>query len=211
PPTFYAQEKSSKGASMKRYAVFVFALLLSCSLSAIAQQRISLNGYWERWIAGRVYDSVPVPSSYRPVGTARLVRSVEFSAISAGQRVILRFEGIAGNGILRVNGHEAGTLGPYIRHDFDVTGYVKTGPNQIEMEITDWQVPMGLGPTAAWESSGGIIYDAYAEIHSDPYVENARLSYTLSPNFTTADCKLDVFVRGTSAQDVQLSADLQQD
>ena len=194
---------------MKRYAVF--GLLLSCSLSAIAQQRISLNGYWERWIAGRVYDSIPVPSSYRPVGTARLVRSVDFPAISAGQRVILRFEGIAGNGTLRVNGHEAGTLGPYIRHDFDVTGYVKTGPNQIEMEITDWQVPMGLGPTAAWESSGGIIYDAYAEIRTDPYIENARLSYTLSPNFTTADCKLDVFVRGTSAQDVQLSADLQQD
>ena len=194
---------------MKRYAVF-FGLLFSFSLSAFAQQRISLNGYWERWIAGRVYDSIPVPSSYRPLGTARLVRSVDFPAITAAQRVILRFEGIAGNGILRVNGHEAGTLGPYIRHDFDVTGFVKTGANQIEMEITDWQVPMGLGPTAAWESSGGIIYDAYAEIHSDPYIENARLSYTLSPDFKTADCRLDVFVRGTSAQDVQLTADLKE-
>lgn len=195
---------------MKRYAVFVFGLVLSCSLSAAAQQRISLNGYWQRWIAGRIYDSVSVPSSYRPVGTARLVRSVDFPAISAGQRVILRFEGIAGNGTLRVNGHEAGTLGPYIRHDFDITDYVKPGSNQIEMEITDWQVPMGLGPTAAWESSGGIIYDAYAEIRPDPYIENARLSYTLSPDFKTANCRLDVFIRSTSAQDVQLSAGLEQ-
>jgi len=129
---------------MKRRAMIVFGLLLSCSLSVAAQQRISLAGYWERWIAGRLYDSIPVPSSYRPVGTARLLRSVDFPAISAGQRVILRFEGIAGNGTLRVNGHETGTLGPYIRHDFDVTGYVKAGPNQIEMEITDWQVPLGL-------------------------------------------------------------------
>jgi hypothetical protein len=195
---------------MKRYGILVVALLLICSLSAIAQQQISLAGYWERWIAGQLYDSIQVPSSYRPIGTARLVRSVDFPAVSAGQRVILRFEGIAGNGILRVNGQEAGTLGPYIRHDFDVTGFVKTGSNQIEMEITDWQVPMGLGPTAAWESSGGIIYDAYAEIHSDPYIENARLSYTLSPDFKTADCKLDVFVRSTSVQDIQLAADLRE-
>lgn len=196
---------------MKRYAIFVFGLLLTGSLSVAAQQRISLAGYWERWIAGHLYDSIQVPSSYRPVGTARLVRSVDFPAISAGQRVILRFEGIAGNGTLRVNGHEAGTLGPYIRHDFDVTDFVRPGPNQIEMEITDWQVPLGLGPTAAWESSGGIIYDAYAEIRTDPYIENARLSYTLSPDFKTADCKLDVFVRGTSSQDAQLSVDLLQE
>src|SRR5579863_9765743 len=60
------------------------------------------------------------------------------------------------------------------------------------------------------ESSGGIIYDAYAEIHSDPYIENARLSYTLSPDFKTADCKLDVFVRSTSVQDIQLAADLRE-
>lgn len=130
---------------MKRHAIFVLGLFIACSVSALAQQRIALSGYWQRWIAGQLYDSIPVPSSYRPVGTARLVRSVNFPALAAGQRVILRFEGIAGNGTLRVNGHEAGTLGPYARHDFDVTDYVKAGANQIEMEITDWQAPMGLG------------------------------------------------------------------
>jgi hypothetical protein len=135
---------------------------------------------------------------------------LDLPAISSSQRVILRFEGIAGNGILRVNGHDAGTLGPYSRHDFDVTEFAKAGANRIEMEITDWQAPMGLGPAAPWENYGGIIYDAYAEIRTDPYIENARLSYTLSPDFTSADCKLDVFVRGTSPQDVQLTVDLKQ-
>lgn len=195
---------------MKRYAIVVLGWLLSWSISATAQQRISLGGYWERWIAGQLYDSIQVPSSYSPVGTACLVRQLNLPAISTGQRVILRFEGIAGNGVLRVNGHEAGTLGPYSRHDFDVTDYVKAGPNRIEMEITDWQVPMGLGPAAPWENYGGIIYDAYAEIRTDPYIENARLSYTLSPDFTSADCKLDVFVRSVSARDIQLAADLKQ-
>ncbi len=193
---------------MKRHAIFILGLLVGCSLPTIAQQRISLAGYWQRWIAGQLYDSIQVPSSYRPVGTARLVRTIDFPALK-NQRLILRFEGIAGNGILRVNGHEAGTLGPYARHDFDVTGDVEPGPNQIEMEITDWQAPMGLGPTAAWESSGGIIYDTYAEIHSDPYIENAHLTYTLSPDFKSADCKLDVFVDSASAEDVKLTADLE--
>jgi hypothetical protein len=209
-PRIFIQEESSEGENVKRYTILVLVLLLSCSIPATAQQRISLAGYWERWIAGQLYDSIQVPSSYRPVGTARLVRSLDLPAISAGRRAILRFEGIAGNGTLRVNGHDAGTLGPYSRYDFDVTDYARAGPNQIEMEITDWQVPMGLGPTAAWESYGGIIYDAYAEIRTDPYIENARLSYTLSPDFTSGDCKLDIFVRGTSAHDVQLAADLQQ-
>lgn len=195
---------------MKRHAIFILGFLLVCSLAASAQQRISLTGDWQRWIAGHLYDSIAVPSSYRPVGTARLVRTVDFPAITANQRVVLRFEGIAGNGTLRVNGNDEGTLGPYSRHDFDVTRDVKAGSNQIEMEVTDWQAPMGLGPSAAWENSGGIIYDAYAEIHSDPYIENARLGYTLSPDFKTADCKLDVFLRGTSAVDVQLIADLMQ-
>ena len=123
---------------MKRFAISVFGFLLISSIPAAAQQRISLAGYWERQIARQLYDSIQVPSSYRPVGTANLVRSLDLPAISAHQRVILRFEGIAGNGILRVNGHDAGTLGPYSRHDFDVTEFARSGANRIEMEITDW-------------------------------------------------------------------------
>src|SRR5215469_8075407 len=186
--------------------ILIFVFLL-CS-TAHSQQRISLAGAWERWIGNQFYDSIVLPSSYRPVGTARLVRVVDFPRLSPDQRLLVRFEGIAGNGILRVNGKELGTLAPLIRHTFDATTEVRPGPNRIEMEITDWQVPLGLGPTAAWESSGGIVYDAYAEIHSDPYIENARLNYTLSADFSKADCTLDVFLRSAHARQVRLTADL---
>ena len=189
-----------------RLTILIFVILL-CS-TAHSQQRISLAGPWERWIGDQFYDSIVVPSSYRPVGIARLVRTVDFPRLSPDQRLLLRFEGIAGNGILRVNGKEIGKLAPLIRHTFDATNEVKPGLNQIEMEITDWQVPLGLGPTAAWESSGGIVYDAYAEIHSDPYIENARLNYTLSADFSKADCTLDVFLRSAHARQVRLTADL---
>jgi Glycosyl hydrolases family 2, TIM barrel domain/Glycosyl hydrolases family 2 len=189
--------------------VFALIFLLFRCVNAAGQERISLAGAWERWIGDQFYDSIVVPSSYRPLGTARLVRAVEFPPLSSDQRLLLRFEGIAGNGILRVNGHEVGTLAPLIRHTFDVTDEVKPGPNRIETEITDWQVPLGLGPTAAWESSGGIVYGAYAEIRSDPYVENARLSYTLSSDFSKADCTLDVFLRAAHARKVRVTAELQ--
>jgi hypothetical protein len=193
-----------------RSTTFMLASVLFFSAAASGQRRISLAGYWERWIAGQLYDTVLVPSSYRPVGTAVLVRVAEFPQLAAGQRLLLRFEGIAGNGILRVNGQQIGVLAPYTPHIFDVTGNVKSGLNKIEMELVDWQAPLGLGPAAAWENSGGIIYDAYAEIRTDPYIENARLTYHLSPDFKSADCTLDVFVRATGAQDLQITSDLLQ-
>lgn len=189
-----------------KFAVIAFLLLIS--LSADAQQRISLAGDWERWIAGQLYDNVKVPSSYRPIGTVTLARTIEFPTLSSGQRLLLRFEGIAGNGVLRVNGHKMGGLVPYTPHVFDLTAQAKPGPNRIEMQLVDWQAPLGLGPAAAWEASGGIIYDAFAEIRTDPYIENARLSYQLSPDYKNADCTLDVFIRSTAAQQVHVSSDL---
>jgi beta-galactosidase/beta-glucuronidase len=196
--------------SSLRSIVLMLTLLGFFSAAASAQQRISLNGYWERWIAGQLYDTVLVPSSYRPVGTAVLVRNADVPQLKEGQRLLLRFEGIAGNGMLRVNGKQIGVLAPYTPHIFDITENAKPGPNRIEMELIDWQAPLGLGPAAAWENSGGIIYDAYAEIRTDPYIENARLSYHLSPDLNGGDCTLDVFVRATSGQDLQITADLLQ-
>jgi Glycosyl hydrolases family 2, TIM barrel domain/Glycosyl hydrolases family 2 len=202
--------KSEVRKLVRRSIISLLASMMFVSAAASGQQRIPLAGYWERWIAGQLYDNVLVPSSYRPIGTADLVRVAEFPQLSAGRRLLLRFEGIAGNGTLRVNGHPIGSLAPYTPHTFDVTDNVKAGSNRIEMELVDWQVPLGLGPAAAWESSGGIIYDAYAEIRTDPYIENVRLTYQLSPDFKSADCTLEVFVRATSAQDLSITSDLLQ-
>src|SRR5579862_9170164 len=93
-----------------RRVLLVTLILSGFSVPGSAQQRISLAGYWERWIAGQLYDTVFVPSSYRPVGTATLKRVVELPQLSSGQRLLLRFGGIAGNGALRFNDHQIGIL-----------------------------------------------------------------------------------------------------
>jgi Glycosyl hydrolases family 2, TIM barrel domain/Glycosyl hydrolases family 2 len=197
-----------QGSAFLPRVMFSILILSGFSASASAQQRISLAGYWERWIAGKLYDTVLVPSSYHPVGTATLTRNLDLPQLASGQRLLLRFEGIAGNGMLRFNGRQIGILAPYTPHTFDVTSDAEPGKNKIEMELVDWQAPLGLGPAAAWEAWGGIIYDAYAEIRTDPYIENARLSYQLSPDLKSADCTLDVFVRAATSQKIQLSSDL---
>ena len=42
--------------------------------AAGARARVDLNGQWERWIGGELYDLVQVPSSLRPSGCYHLKR-----------------------------------------------------------------------------------------------------------------------------------------
>ena len=146
----------------------VFCVLLS-GVPARAQTRIDLSGDWERWVGGKRFDTIRVPSSYRPMGTVTLRRTVDISKVAEHRRVLLHFEGVAYAGVARVNGKDAGELGPWTSHEFDVTGIVKPGGNQLDVELTDWQV--ALGPIGAWESYGGIIRDIYLETRPDPYID----------------------------------------
>jgi len=74
---------NSQGSSFPARFIFCLLALSGLSASASAQQRMSLAGYWERWIAGRLYDTVLVPSSYHPVGTATLTRVVELPPLAS--------------------------------------------------------------------------------------------------------------------------------
>ncbi|MFN7996847.1 MAG: glycoside hydrolase family 2 TIM barrel-domain containing protein [Bryobacteraceae bacterium] len=173
-----------------------------------AQTRIELSGKWERYLGGKRHDTIDVPSSYRPIGTVTLRRSFTLPAIS-DRRVLIRFEGITHHAEVNVNGRHAGSMGPWTPYDFDVTGSVHPGGNQIEVELTDWQVP--LGPIGGWESSGGIIRDVYAEMRADPYIENVHLEYNLAPALDSADCTARVSVRASASAKGRLSARLLRD
>src|SRR5581483_9162841 len=143
--------------------------------------------------------------SYRPIGTVTLRRSFTLPALS-GRRVLIRFEGITHHAEVNVNGRHAGSMGPWTPYSFDVTGSVQPGGNQIDVELTDWQVP--LGPIGGWESSGGIIRDVYAELRTDPYIENAHLEYNLAPALNSADCTARVYLHAASAAKGRLTARL---
>jgi hypothetical protein len=180
--------------------------LIALSITGRAQERIDLAGPWERWIGGKLHDVVQVPSSYRPIGTVVLRRNVTLPAARPKRRILLRFEGVTHRGVVRVNGGESGTMGPWTPYDFDITGQAQPGSNRVEVELTDWQVP--LGPIGAWEAYGGIIRPAAIEMRPDPYIENAHLQYRLNPVLDNAACDLTVHVRSARAARGHLQAEL---
>jgi hypothetical protein len=192
---------------MHRNVAAVCLLGLLAATSGQGRIRIDLAGTWERWIGDQRYDSMVVPSSYRPIGVAVLRRRLELMRpLQAEQRAVLRFEGIAHQGIARINGQVVGVMGPWTRHEFDVTDKLRSGSNQLEVEIADWQVP--LGPIGAWEAYGGIIRDVFLEIRSDPYIENAHLRCAVKPEADLARCALDVYMKAAAPLGGKLSAEL---
>lgn len=167
-------------------------LLFVVATPLLATQTIDLAGSWERWVADVRLDSVVVPSSYRPAGTVKLRRNFDLPSFR-DQRVLLRFEGITHLAKVRVGGVDVGSMGPWTPYRFDITDVVRPGSNTVEVEVTDWQVP--LGPIGAWEAYGGIIRCVSIELRPKTYVDNARLDYTLSSGLDAARCNLTVFLQ----------------
>lgn len=184
----------------------ILLLLSLTALAASGEGRINLAGKWERWIGGQFHDVIDVPSSYRPIGTAVLRRTVELPPLSPAHRMLLRFEGVAHHAEVRLNDKTVGSMGPWTPYDFDVTDQVRSGVNRLDVEVTDWQVP--LGPIGAWEASGGIIHDVYFEARPDAYVANAHLQYKLTSDFGAANCDLNVFLTSTHAVRGKVTAEL---
>ncbi len=170
------------------------------------RRRIGLAGKWERWLGNKALDTIPVPSSYRPIGVASLRRSVNVPAVGETQRAVLRMEGITHQAHVRINGSEVGSMDPWTPYEFDVTSTVQPGSNDIEVEVSDWQVP--LGPSNAWEAYGGIIRDLFIELRPDPYIENVRLQYDLNAKLDRADCTIDIFLKGTADVDAEVAVQL---
>ena len=106
---------------------------------------VDLNGDWERYIHGKLFDIISVPSSLRPSGTYRLKRTFLLPRLSSGQRAIVHFEAITYYGRVFVNGHELGSMIPYLPHEFECTQQATEGRNTIEVEIVDAHAEPGGG------------------------------------------------------------------
>ena len=179
------------------------------------RRRIGLDGVWERWCNGRLWDLVNVPSSLAPSGNYRLRRSVSVPALDKDVRAFLRFEGIAYFGIVFVNGKRLGTMGAYVPHEFDATTALLPGENRIEVEICDLtpaadgagadDIAIGVNP--GWEAYGGIIRDVCLEIRPAAFIGDVSFAYELSDDFTRAACTVRVSVSssGNTAGDLAVA------
>lgn len=154
------------------------------------RERIPLNGQWDWYIPGGEKKKIKVPSSYICVGEANFEKSFYIDLIR-GKRVFLRFEGIAYEGHVYVNGSYVGSMLPYSRYDFDITEYILQGENRIKVNIKD--INATYGPTDGWENYGGIIWDVYLEVRNNVYISDYQILTDFTDNYRKARCHLKVW------------------
>ncbi|MGH7869267.1 MAG: glycoside hydrolase family 2 protein, partial [Candidatus Dormibacteraceae bacterium] len=183
-----------------------------------SRSRVNLNGEWERHIGGKLYDLVTVPSSRHPTGLYSLRRNFLLPRIASGERAYVHFEGITYFGRVAVNGVELGTMGPYVPYEFEFSSQAQEGRNQIEVGITDLapgpdgagKDELALGVNPGWEAYGGIIRDVWVELRPSAFIENVRLGYELSGDYSRVECRARVYVSSREGGSGEVEVVLQQ-
>jgi beta-galactosidase len=116
-----------------------------------------LHGYGEPAYTNTRYpfpiDPPHVPTE-NPTGSYR--RSVTIPGEWAGERIVLRFEGVDSCFALWVNGHEVGTAqGSRLPSEFDVTEFVRPGAdNVVAVRVHQWSAGSYLEDQDMWWMSG---------------------------------------------------------
>jgi Glycosyl hydrolases family 2, TIM barrel domain/Glycosyl hydrolases family 2/Glycosyl hydrolases family 2, sugar binding domain len=172
-----------------------------------SRSRFDLNGLWRRFYDGHYYDTVDVPSSLRPSGIYTLRREIVIPHLAHGERAYLHFEGITYAARPSINGTALGAIGPYVPYEFELTGHLKEGSNEVAIEIADLipfpdgsardEIDLGVNP--GWEAYGGIIRDVYIEVRPASFIENVRFAYTLTRDFSGVVCSTQIFVASAAA------------
>lgn len=179
----------------------------------MTRQRIDLAGRWERIVNGESWDFVHVPCSLRLAGTYILKRNISLSRVPAGARSYIHFEAITYYAEVTVNGTKLGHMGPYIPYEFESTHVFREGENTIEVLIRDLTAgrdgsgkdELAIGVNPGWEAYGGIIRETWIEIRPAVFIENVRLAYTVTDDFSRASCGLRVFLNAAAPADAHVN------
>lgn len=156
------------------------------------RDKISLNGTWDWFLPGGEKQNISVPSSYLCVGEAIFEKTIELNK-KEGKNIFLVFEGITYEAEVCINGVNIGSMLPYVRYKFDVTGHILEGCNTVRVNLKD--ITARYGPTEGWESYGGIIRDTYLEITNKVYVEDYQWIVRFSDNYKIAACTLKTCIQ----------------
>lgn len=146
------------------------ALLAPAAAGAAERITLALDGGWTFQRAGQPgWHSVTLPHSfnaadsaspqyYRGPATYRRTLDLAPAAAGKGRRHYLEFDGAMLVTEVRVNGHDAGRhAGGFARFRFDVTPWLKTGANQIEVRV-DNAPNAGVAPLGGDYTMAGGLY-----------------------------------------------------
>ncbi|GAA4496584.1 glycoside hydrolase family 2 TIM barrel-domain containing protein [Hymenobacter ginsengisoli] len=128
-----------------------------------------------------------IDPKYNPVGTYR--RSFTVPAGWGGREVLLHFGSISGCAFVYVNGQRVGlSKAAKSPAEFDITKYLKPGPNQLAVQVMRWHDGSYLEDQDFWRLSGldravyltslpqQTIWDFFAHADLDPSYKNGQFS-----------------------------------
>lgn len=94
-----------------------------------------------------------IPRDYNPVGSYR--HRFEIPAEWKDMQIFLRFEGVASASFVWINGQEVGyNQGAMEPAEYDITSYIKTGKNQIAVNVYQYSDGVYLEDQDMWRLSG---------------------------------------------------------
>lgn len=195
--------------------------------AGVSQPRILLNGTWQfKYSPNSKWTTIQVPGEAAMQGYAIehdkpfiYRKTITVPADYAGQRVLLRFDGVYSQARLSVNGqfvreHHGG----FTRWETDVTRYVKTGEkNEIELEVTDRLDEISYASGYAHHPIGGILrdvtlfalpqthlYNVGVETHLDTLYQDAVLRLSFQ-SVTSKGAEVEFTLTDPQGKQVQLA------
>jgi len=136
--------------------------------------------------------------------TGAYVTSFTLPNAFKGQRIFLRFGAVKSAFQLWVNGLQVGfSKGSMITHEFDVTSMIKEGSNKLAVLVYKYSDGTYLEDQDMW-FLGGIVRDVTLVAEPQTYIHDAYASCELIHDYTDANFKLDVTLRGDLHPDLRL-------
>lgn len=110
----------------------------------------------------------------------------------AGKRIFLHFDGIYSAAFVWVNGYYAGyTEGSNNVSEFDVTNYVRTGSNNVSVQVIRWSDGSYLEGQDMWHMSG-IHRDVYLFATPKTFISDHYITATVTPTSKMATPSVNV-------------------
>src|SRR5574344_2067083 len=193
-------------APAKRHATF-----FEDAFDASSWDDISVPGSWQLqgydrpiytnvtypW-SGSDYISPPAaPKNFNPVGHYR--RTFTLPAAWDGRRIRVHFDGVESAYYVWVNGKYVGySENTFGGHEFDITDNVRTGTNNISVQVFRWC-------DGSWMEDqdfirlAGIYRDVYLYATPKTHIQDFQIDATLASNYTDGILKAAVWVDNFSA------------
>ena len=169
--------------------------------------RFPLHGDWQRSMAGRVIDFVPVPGSFRPVGECVLASTFDhpWPGELGSDRLFLVTEGVMAQAKFEMNGSALGSAGPFATYRFAIPAeQLRAQGNVLSVCIRDIIESFGITPGRRFDA--GLNRAIYLERRPAAFIESVAFRPTLSADLSAASCQVLVEINGET--DAQVTATL---